>query len=240
MSSIYFGNEYIIVKPTYTQTREHKHNMLHLFVGNSRLSLDVKGVKAEGMMIILEKNIIHKAPDGEVKYFLFIDPTSRFAERLRKDYINEHGFYAGDEDVLYADKELFFDEIKGRLISLFGADVFMKKYDCDQRIIQLMKEIDSYKCVDKKVSDIARNYGYSESYLTHLFKSETGVPLKNYMLMRQFEYAWTMISKGYKITEAVMYAGFNSSSHFSDVCQKLTGISAMDVMKELPDKKADL
>lgn len=95
----------------------------------------------------------------------------------------------------------------------------------------MMEEIDAFKYTDKKVSDIARSYGYSESYLTHLFKKETGVPLKNYMLMRQFEYAWTLISKGCKITEAAMEAGFSSSSHFSDVCQKLTGISAMDVMK---------
>ncbi|HBZ02884.1 MAG TPA: hypothetical protein DEO83_03635 [Lachnospiraceae bacterium] len=233
MSSIYFGNEFIIVKPSYKQTNEHKHNMLHLFVGNSVLSMNAGNETIVGRLIILDKNIVHRAPDGDVKYFLFIDPTSHFADKLKKHYINEYGFYSSEDDSLSSEKETSFDKIINILALFFGEDVFMKKAECDPRILRMMEEIDTFKCVDKKVSDIAKEYGYSESYLTHLFKNETGIPLKNYMLMRQFEYAWTKISNGCKITEAVTDAGFSSSSHFSDVCQKLTGISAMDVMKEL-------
>ena len=231
MSDICFGNEFIIVKPTYKQTREHKHNMLHLFVGSERLSLIVGDKTVGGKLIILEKNIIHKAPNGNVQYFLLINPSSCFSQKLRKDYINEYGFYASEDDYLSSEGDILFDDIKNKLSVFFGAEVFMRKTECDRRILQMLEEIDAFKYTDKKVSDIAKNYGYSESYLTHLFKKETGVPLKNYMLMRRLEYAWMMISKGYKITEAVMYAGFSSSSHFSDVCRKLTGISAMDVMK---------
>jgi AraC-like DNA-binding protein len=234
MSSIYFDNGYIIVKPSYKHTRKHKHNMLHLFAGRGLKILADESI-AEGKLIILEKNIYHKVLDGDVEYFMFIDPTSRFAEMLRRDYINEYGFYSSDNDYLLAEENISFEEIKNKLDVFFGEEVFMKKSECDSRILRLMEEIDSFKCVEKKVSDIAEEYGYSESYLTHLFKKETGIPFKNYMLMRQFEYAWIMINKGSRITDAVMEAGFSSSQHFSDVCQKLTGISAMDVMRELPE-----
>jgi len=100
MSDICFGNEFIIVKPTYKQTREHKHNMLHLFVGSERLSLIVGDKTVGGKLIILEKNIIHKAPNGNVQYFLLINPSSCFSQKLRKDYINEYGFYASEDDYL--------------------------------------------------------------------------------------------------------------------------------------------
>lgn len=60
--------------------------MLHLFVGSERLSLIVGTKIVEGKLIVLEKNIIHKAPNGHVQYFLLIDPTSRFSQSLRKDY----------------------------------------------------------------------------------------------------------------------------------------------------------
>ncbi|MCR4749312.1 MAG: AraC family transcriptional regulator [Lachnospiraceae bacterium] len=233
MSEIYFENEYIIVKPSYRQTRKHKHNMLHLFVGKHRLKLTVDEGIITGSIIILEKDLLHMAPEGEMEYFLFIDPTSRLAEEIRINYLKGANFFAGDDKLLSGEGDLDAVDIKRRLLSYFGNDVFMKKQDLDERVVQMLGEIDSFMYAGKRISDIAGIYGYSESYLTHLFKHETGVPLKNYMLMRQFEYAWIMINKGEKITEAVLEAGFASSSHFSDVCRRLTGISAMDVLKEL-------
>jgi len=233
MSEIFFENEYIIVKPSYRQTRKHKHNMLHLFVGKHGLKLTVEENIITGSVIILEKDLLHIAPEGDMEYFLFIDPTSRLAEKIRTDYLKGANFFAGDDKSLSGEGDLNVDDIKQKLLSYFGNDVFMKKQGLDERVAKLLGEIDSFRYAGKKISDISDIYGYSESYITHLFKKETGVPLKNYMLMRQFEYAWIMIDKGEKITEAVLEAGFASSSHFSDVCQKLTGICAMDVLKEL-------
>ena len=43
------------------------------------------GKTVHGNVIILENNVEHKAPDGEVAFFLFVDPTSHFAEVLREN-----------------------------------------------------------------------------------------------------------------------------------------------------------
>jgi methylphosphotriester-DNA--protein-cysteine methyltransferase len=111
----------------------------------------------------------------------------------------------------------------------------MRRATIDERITEALNEIDSFKCLGVKVPELANRYSYSESFFTHLFKKETGISLKSYLLMKQFEFAWKEISKGKKITDAVMDAGFASPSHFSDVCRRMTGISAVNVLK-----KADL
>ena len=236
MSKIYFEKNYILIKPSYKQTNEHKHNMLHLFVGKSMLTLSCEKGEVCGRVIALDKDIKHRAPEGELDYFLFIDPTTELAGRIKTEFMKEMGVFSWDDDSLYLGKDFSPDMVKSRLSHFFGEDELEKNNNIDKRITEIMNRIDSFDFRGKRVSDLAAEYGYSESYLAHLFKRETGIPLKNYMLMRQFEYAWVMIADGKKITDAVLDAGFGSSSHFSDVCQRMTGVSVKDVMHG----KADL
>lgn len=45
-------------------------------------------------MIILEQNVRHRKPEGEILFFLFVDPTSRLAEILRRDYLKGKSVFA--------------------------------------------------------------------------------------------------------------------------------------------------
>jgi len=235
MLKLFFEETYIIVVPSYKETLVHKHNMLHVFFGSEELSLLVNGQKISGNLIILENDVEHKAPDGEIAFFLFVDPTSSFAEKLRLDFLKGKAACAKNLKDLNFDKaSLNRSQIKNEIEALLGQTKFSRK-NMDERILQLLENIDSFKHLGTKVSELAEKYCYSESYLTHLFKKETGIALKSYLLMRQFEYVWRQIVAGHSLTQAALDAGFSSPSHFSDVCRKLTGIS---VTKAL-EKKAD-
>ena len=48
--------------------------------------IDSRGNPTVEVDVILENNVEHKAPDGEVAFFLFVDPTSHFAEVLRENF----------------------------------------------------------------------------------------------------------------------------------------------------------
>lgn len=228
---LYFEKTYIIVVPTYKETLVHHHNMLHVFFGNGDLRLSVSGKEFCGNVIILENDIEHKAPDGEIAFFLFVDPTSHFAEVHREKFLKEQPAVAVNLSGAAFDKaELTENNIKKTIFD-FAGDVQLSKLDLDERILQLHKNIDDFKHLGDRVSELAEKYSYSESYLTHLFKNETGIALKSYLLMRQFEYVWREVMKGRALTEASMDAGFSSPSHFSDVCRKLTGISVTKVLE---------
>lgn len=228
---LYFEKTYIIVVPTYKETLVHRHNMLHVFFGNGELSLQADECDVRGNVIILENDIEHKAPEGEIAFFLFVDPTSHFAEVLRDKFLK--GLPVVAVNFFHADFDkagLTEDNIKKTIFD-FAGDVQLSKLNLDERILQLLKNIDDFKHLGDRVSELAKKYSYSESYLTHLFKNETGIALKSYLLMRQFEYVWREVMKGRSLTEASMDAGFSSPSHFSDVCRKLTGISVTKVLE---------
>ena len=64
MTKIQFNDTYITVIPSYEQTREHSHSMLHVFFGKGTLKLN----DTVGRMIILEQNVRHKRPEGEILF----------------------------------------------------------------------------------------------------------------------------------------------------------------------------
>ncbi len=231
MFRLFFEETYIIVVPTFKETLPHHHNMLHVFFGNGKLQLAADGKELSGNVIILENDLEHKAPDGEIAFFLFVDPTSHFAEVLREKFLKGQAAASFKLPEIKFDKEKLTPEIIKKIIFDFAGEVQLSKLKLDERILQLLKNIDDFKHLGSRVSELAEKYAYSESYLTHLFKKETGISLKSYLLMRQFEYVWRQVMKGHSLSEASMDAGFASPSHFSDVCRKLTGISVTKVLE---------
>ena len=232
MFKLFFEKTYVIVVPSFKDTLVHRHNMLHVFFGNGNLSVNVDGKDVCGNVIILENDIEHKAPDGEIAFFLFVDPTSHFAEVLREKFLKGEPVAAFNLADARFDKAALTEESIKKNVFDFAGEVQLSKLNLDERILQILNDIDSFKHLGSRVSELADKYSYSESYLTHLFKNETGIALKSYLLMRQFEYVWREVMKGRSLTEASLDAGFYSPSHFSDVCRKLTGISVTKVLEK--------
>lgn len=225
MFKLFFEETYIIVVPSFKETLIHRHNMLHVFFGANKLSLIAGGKSVSGNVIILENDVEHKAPDGEIAFFLFVDPTSNFAEVLREKFLKGEKVCALNFSLPCFEKAFLTEDIIKNIVIDFAGNFEFSKLNLDERVLQILKDIDGFKHLGSRVTDLAEKYCYSESYLTHLFKNETGIALKSYLLMRQFEYVWHEIMKGRSLTDASMEAGFSSPSHFSDVCRKLTGIS---------------
>ena len=233
---LFFEKTYIIVVPTFKDTLVHHHNMLHVFFGNGDLLLSAGEKDLCGNVIILENDVEHKAPDGEIAFFLFVDPTSHFAEVLREKFLKGEPAVEVNLSERNFDKASLTEDIIKKTVFDFAGEVQLSKLNLDERILQILHNIDSFKHLGARVSELADKYSYSESYLTHLFKKETGIALKSYLLMRQFEYVWREVMKGRSLTEASMDAGFSSPSHFSDVCRKLTGISVTKVLESQKSK----
>lgn len=226
MSQIFFDDTYIAVIPTYENAVAHKHSMLHVFLGKESLTL---GNNARGNMIILEQNVVHQSPNGNLLFFLLVDPTSEFASKIRSEYLKGNDSFASDISVDQLD--VTEQGIKKFVKGTFGEACFIRRKDIDERIASLLESIDCFEQMESKIPHIAQQMHYSESYLSHLFKKETGVSIKKYLLLRRVEYVWKKVLSGENITNAALIAGFSSSSHFSDTCKGLTGISVTGVLR---------
>jgi len=76
------------------------------------------------------------------------------------------------------------------------------------------------------VSDIAKNFGFSRSYLSHKFKKTFGIELKAFIMQCKLEEAKFLLKYSNKsISEISSYLCFSNQSHFQRAFKKQYGIT---------------
>lgn len=77
-----------------------------------------------------------------------------------------------------------------------------------------------------KVSDVAAHFGYNEKYLSHLFGTVAGIPLKQFILTNKINAANFMLTDTNKSIYEIAHAlGFSDSHNFSRAYKKISGLS---------------
>lgn len=73
------------------------------------------------------------------------------------------------------------------------------------------------------LNDIAEQIGVSSSYLSRIFKEDTGKGVVEYLNHVRVEYAKQLIAEGAKLNELSKRVGFNSNTYFFTVFKQSTG-----------------
>ena len=102
----------------------------------------------------------------------------------------------------------------------------------DDRITELLSLLDECSCDDHAIAQFAYKIALSPSRLSHLFKEQTGMPLKSYIMLHQMERAFIGLLGGKSITEAALNAGFDTPSHFAATTKRLMGMYASLSLKD--------
>ncbi len=76
---------------------------------------------------------------------------------------------------------------------------------------------------DLSLGDIAQNIGVSPSYLSRIFKEDTGRGVVEYLNSIRVEHAKRLIQEGVRLNELSGPSGFNSDSYFFTVFKQITG-----------------
>jgi AraC-like DNA-binding protein len=85
----------------------------------------------------------------------------------------------------------------------------------------------------KKVSikEIAATVYLSESRIIHLFKEETGIPIRRYLLWLRLIEALKAIFKGVSFTVAAHETGFSDAAHLSRTFKQMFGLTLSELFK---------
>lgn len=75
------------------------------------------------------------------------------------------------------------------------------------------------------VSEIARHFHVSSSYLSSLFSKYMKVGIKQYLQYKKISGAKIMLASGANVTDVCFECGFNSCSHFISVFKEATGMT---------------
>src|SRR3954468_12986250 len=80
---------------------------------------------------------------------------------------------------------------------------------------------------------LAGHAGLSPSRFLHLFKAETGVPLRRYRIWNRMGAAIRATGQGLSLAEAPHAAGFAGSAHFSAAFRDMFGLMPSALLKIL-------
>lgn len=97
----------------------------------------------------------------------------------------------------------------------------------NSKIESIMEYIEKHFSEDISLSDIAKKFFISESYLAHLFKKETGMPLKQYILQRRIMEAKKILTENpdIKVYAVANKVGFTDFALFNRAFKKITGLT---------------
>lgn len=110
---------------------------------------------------------------------------------------------------------------------------FNNNYDNTKEIVySAINYIDSNLLRIIELNQISEVLGYSYSYLSHIFKEETGLTLQSYISGKKLQLAIKLIKEGEKtITEISQMLHYQSIHSFSKAFKKSVGISPNDYRK---------
>lgn len=244
MMHIYGAEHHLMVVSDSIDAEEHRHSFLQVTISlTGDFDIEVAGQGLSGPGIIIHSNVVHRLKEaGHPLMLLLIDSTSEMAASFKRVlegqpyHVFPQGMMKGiREYVLQAyagvqDPDSY-RSFLGQLMMLLGVQQ-VNTTIVDPRIrefIQILKD-----CTDSEhsVNQYARQFGLSNSRLSHLFKENTGISLGGYMVLHKLQKATYFIFEGLSITDAAMAAGFDSPSHLAATSKQLLGMTAKDIRKD--------
>lgn len=222
----------------------HKHWLLQLFIStDENLVINVEGQSITCRAIAVNMNTMHEFYSGNSIHFtMLVDPTTQLGRAIRIYFLKGNPYYIIDEDRAVEFQRELFNAMNNGESRTYGILIenlvgYFDKYPpivFDQRIELLLERIDACACEESlhQVKYIAQEMSISESRLSHLFKEETGISLKSYIVLHKLQRVYQKIFHGESITQAAIAAGFDSSSHFAAINKKMTGMSARDIITD--------
>lgn len=190
-------------------------------------------------VLILPNSLNHLRIDRGRMAFLYVDPFGRDVAALRsrmREMRPDAGFdLAGEStaiDLFKAIAERAIAREHARIVvgELLGV---RSRLEADARIVEAIRCMRDTPARAHRLADLGKRAGLSPSRFLHLFKAETGVPLRRYRIWNRIGAASRAIAQGQSLTEAAHGAGFASSAHFSSAFRDMFGMAPSELFAAL-------
>ncbi|WP_342558522.1 helix-turn-helix domain-containing protein [Metasolibacillus sp. FSL K6-0083] len=220
----------------------HKHWLLQIFLSSQKdFNIEVNGQLISCSAIIVNMDTPHLFDaEGEAHFTMLIDPTTELGRVLRRKLLEQPYYIFPNENIITM-QQAFQNalEQKNHTTIISFVKNIMAQFDYhhmknfDSRVMKVLSLLDNCPHEDEfhQIKYFSQKTGLSESRLAHLFKEETGIPLKSYTVLHKLQIAYEAIFNGVSLTTAALDAGFNSPSHLAYTNKMMTGMSATNIIK---------
>jgi len=199
-----------------------KSEETHRFIPSGNNSLLEKGslyispsfIKADKKLYSTLKNCPHTITLSEREATLTEIILKNIADEINRKEKNW-------EDIVYSEVMLFTSILKRYSIRKRKPDI--PQNSIIEKIIEYIEKNFTNRLL---LSDISKEFSISASHLSHLFKRETGLSVKQYILQRRIVEAKKLLSESdIKVTAISTKVGFDNFSLFNRIFKKITGLT---------------
>ena len=222
----------------------HSHYAIEIYIAlESSFQMDFGNGDNKYQSLIINSNIPHKfSGNNGTCALILINPKHNLANKLLNNILNGDAFKKLDlmpfQDILTKLSNLHevlipyenARESVARLLKGLTKD-FSKMSSTDPRVKKAISEI---HCIYKetiKLSNLASLTHLSTSRLRHLFKEETGITVRQYILNMRVTEAVKLIIDGHSKTYAAHETGFSDAAHLSRTFRRVYGLTLSDLYK---------
>jgi len=239
---IKYGRNFISISNN-IEAECHKHWMLQMFLSSQEeTSIEVNGKRILCSAILVNMDTIHSFnSESEFHFTILMDPTTELGCAARGLLMNQPYYVfpyektiVMQEDFQSLLKQRCHDDILSYCQSIISQISHSNIKDFDERVTKILNLLDDCMCEDElhQLKYLSKKTYLSESRLAHLFKDQTGIPLKSYIVLHKLQKAYELIFNGENLTTAAIEAGFYSPSHFAYTNKMMTGMSATNIVKD--------
>lgn len=198
------------------------------------------GIYRSARSVLIPPNTLHHLRiEGGRMAFLYVDPLSSDLAALtaRMGDVKPRAAFdlIGEGTVIevltgLADDRIGDGDGRKTLTELLGIG---SRADPDLRILAALRRMRDQPHRSHSMAELGACAGLSASRFLHLFKAETGVPLRRYRLWNRMGAAVAAFRQGRSLTEAAHAAGFASSAHFSTAFRDMFGMMPSELLRGL-------
>lgn len=220
----------------------HKHWLLQMFLSSQKLSIEVNGQLIPCSAILINMNILHTVKaEGESHFTILVDSTTELGRKMSELLMDQPYYIFPQEKTMEMQKNFInaLEQKSNNAILSFAKSITLQfssyhMKDFDDRVVKVLNSLDDCSHEDEfhQIKNLSKKVSLSESRLAHLFKDETGIPLKSYIVLHKLLGAYESIFNGENITTAALSAGFDSPSHLAYTNKMMTGMSATNILKD--------
>lgn len=107
---------------------------------------------------------------------------------------------------------------------------------------ELVQQVQRYICQkyydDITLTEIASEFGYNSTYFSKLFKKETGINFKEYLLNVRLSAAENFLrTSTFSVSKITSLCGFNDSNHFSNLFKEKKKLSPTEFRNQFSEMK---
>ena len=236
MTKIYEASNHLLIVAEYDDPAAHSHTAAQIIISvGSELEVEINGMRMLCQGIAIPSNMVHQIhTHGNIALVFLYDSTTDVAKQVKdiqvipaiacERMISAYNVFQQGE---MPDKYKTLNTCLLDYLNVIEAQSDVR----DERITKAIRYIRTNLSGKLLCQEVADAVCLSQSRFSHLFRAQVGMTFASYVIYQRILYVYAAVFEGKSITEAIIDAGFSSSSHFADVHRRVFGLPITNVTR---------